>query len=100
MNKPVLKDNSFKKLNLNNFNNVEISDKNYIQKKIENEKLRDEISHLREEITELVKDINKQQKLMSESNSQTKTTHINNCEKCDFLNNLIIKSNLLIIFSI
>ena len=94
MNKPVLKENSFKKSNINNFNNAEISDKNYIKKKLENEKLRDEISHLREEITELVKDINKQQKLMSESNSQTKTTHINNCEKCDFLNNLIIKSNL------
>ena len=97
MNKPTLKDSIFKKSNIsniNNFNNSDIIDKKYYQNKLENEKLKDEISHLRKEITELVKDINKQQKLLSESNSQTKITCNNNCIKCDFLNNLIKKSNL------
>ena len=59
-------------------------------KKLENEKLKEEISHLRGEIKELVKDINKQQKLLSESNLQTK----NYCDKCDFIKNLISKSIL------
>jgi len=97
MNKPTLKDSIFKKSNIsniNNFNNSDIIDKKYYQNKLENEKLKDEISHLRKEITELVKDINKQQKLLSESNSQTKITCNNNCIKCDFLNNLIKKLNL------
>ena len=58
--------------------------------KLENEKLKEEISHLRGEIKELVKDINKQQKLISESNLQTR----NYCEKCDFIKNLISKSIL------
>ena len=85
MNKPTLKDSIFKKSNtsnINNFNNSDIIDKKYYQNKLENEKLKDEISHLRKEITELVKDINKQQKLLSESNSQTKITCNNNCIKC------------------
>ena len=97
MNKLLLKDSTFKKSNLNNinnFNNTDIIEKNYAKKKIENEKLKDEITHLREEITELVKDINKQQKMISESNYQTKRTCNNNCNKCDFLSNLIKKSNL------
>ena len=85
---PTLKEGTIKR-----YNNSEINDKNYIQKKIENEKLKEEISHLKSEITELVQDINKQQKLISESNFQTKNTH-NYCDKCDFINNLFSNSIL------
>ena len=91
-NKPTLKDGTIKKYTTSS-NSTEMNDKNYIQKKIENEKLKEEISRLKQEITELVQDINKQQKLISESNFQTKNTH-DNCDKCDSINNLIIKSNL------
>ena len=85
---PTLKEGTIKK-----YNNPDINDKNYIQKKIENEKLKEEISHLKSEIAELVQDINKQQKLISESNFQTKNTH-NYCDKCDFINNLFSNSIL------
>ena len=71
-----------------NLNKLTLKDSS--MKKIENEKLKEEISHLRGEIKELVQDINKQQKLISESNFQTK----NYCDKCDFINNLISKSIL------
>ena len=91
-NKPTLKDGTIKKYTTSS-NNTEMNDKNYIQKKLENEKLKEEISRLKQEITELVQDINKQQKLISESNFQTKNSH-NNCDKCDSINNLIINSNL------
>ena len=92
LNKPSLRDSTIKKYN-NNQNISEVNNKNYIQKKGENQKLKEEISRLKSEITELVQDINKQQKIISESNFQTKISH-NNCDKCDNINNLIINSNL------
>ena len=90
-NKSALKDGTIKKYHNNN--TTEINEKNYNLKKLENEKLKEEIYRLRQEITELVQDINKQQKLISESNFQTKNIR-NNCEKCELINNLIINSNL------
>ena len=79
-----------------NNNNESFNEKNYQQKKIENEKLKEEITHLKNEIKELLKDINKQQKLISESNTQTKNNNkINNiCEKCEFINSLMIRLNI------
>ena len=90
-NKSAFKDGTIKKYSNNN--TTEINEKNYNLKKLENEKLKEEIYRLRQEITELVQDINKQQKLISESNFQTKNIR-NNCEKCELINNLIINSNL------
>ena len=80
------------KTSVNSYNNSEMNEKNYLQKNIEINKLKEEISYLKSEIAELIQDINRQQKLISESNCQTKNSHV--CEKCEFIYNLILKSNL------
>jgi hypothetical protein len=93
LNNPSFESNKLNnKTSVNSYNNSEINEKNNCQKNIEINKLKEDIPHLKDEITELIKDINRQQKLISESNFQTKNSQI--CEKCDFINNLILKTNL------
>jgi len=74
--------------------------KNYQQKRNENEKLKEEISYLKNEIKDLLIEINNQQKIISE-NINIKNKKINNlknnnniCEKCQYINNLMISSNI------
>ena len=85
----------------NYYNNNESSNKkNNQQKTIENEKLKEEISYLKNEIKDLLLEINNQQKIISE-NINIKNKKINNlknnsniCEKCQYINNLMISSNI------
>ena len=87
-----------------NNNNDSFNEKNYQQKRIENDKLKEEISYLKDEIKELLQDINKHQKLFYEKNLKTKNYNNNNsnnsninnikCEKCEYINNFMIRSNI------
>ena len=86
-------------------NNDSFNEKNYQQKRIENDKLKEEISYLKDEIKELLQDINKHQKLFYEKNLKTKNDNNYNsnnnsnnnnikCEKCEYINNFMIRSNI------
>ena len=81
----------------NNTNNNDSFNKmNYHQKRIENEKLKEEIQHLKNEITDLLQEINNQ-KLINNNNlsiNKFDSKNNNNCEKCKNINNLIIKLNI------
>ena len=66
------------------------------KKKIENEKLKEEISYLKNEIKELLEDMNKQRNLNYENN-QEKNNIINNynkCDNCEYINKLILGINI------
>ena len=80
-----------------NNNDSSFNEKNYQQKKIENEKLKEEISYLKNEIKELLEDMNKQRKLNYENNFQEKnniTNNYNKCDNCENINKLILGINI------
>ena len=80
-----------------NNNDYSFNEKSYQQKKIENEKLKEEISYLKNEIKELLEDMNKQRILNYENNFQEKNNIINNynkCDNCEYINNLILGINI------
>ena len=80
----------------NNNNNDSFNKMNYQQKRIENEKLKEEIQHLKNEITELLQEINNQKLLNDNKHNINQIINKNNnsCGKCKNLNNLIIKLNI------
>ena len=70
-------------------NDSSFNENNYKNKKIENEKLKDEISRLKNEMANLLQDMNKQQRLLSEGNNKNNNSiqYIDKNEK--FLNSII-----------
>ena len=76
--------------------NESFNKKNFKQKIIENEKLKEEIEYLKNEIKDLLIEINNQKKIISENNF-SEINHKKNkniCDKCKYINNLIISSNI------
>ena len=78
--------------------NESFNEKNYQQKRIENDKLKEEISYLKNEIKDLLQDINKQQKIFYEKNNEKNNNKKKNnnakCDKCEYINNYILTSSI------